>query len=155
MHSAALPLFFLIRSIACPPGSRSSSAAMVHHSGSIQSFKQQKGMHNSISEILKEKTLKPTRRSLPCLAQSQTHPLNLNHFLSVPLSPDPPKPEPERLAQSISTSCSLLPPQPEEGKKLYVEESESRTYEARADQSFLIQKPVPRAKLEARSDSIQ
>ncbi|KAG7248026.1 hypothetical protein CRUP_012132, partial [Coryphaenoides rupestris] len=42
-----------------------------------------------------------------------------------------------------------------EGKKLYVEESESRTYEARADQSFLIQKPVPRAKLEARSDSIQ
>ncbi|MEQ2228689.1 hypothetical protein ILYODFUR_011423 [Ilyodon furcidens] len=68
------------------------------------------GMHTSISEILKEKSLKPSRRSLPCLAQSQTHPINLNHFLSVPLSPDP-KPEVEDLSQSISTSCSLLPPQ--------------------------------------------
>lgn len=68
------------------------------------------GMHNSISEILKEKSLKPSRRSLPCLAQSQTHPINLNHFLSVPLSPEP-KPEVEGLSQSISTSCSLLPPQ--------------------------------------------
>ncbi|KAJ3595902.1 hypothetical protein NHX12_002314 [Muraenolepis orangiensis] len=78
-------------------------------------------MHNSISEILKEKTLKPTRRSLPCLAQSQTHPLNLNHFLSVPLSPDEPKPEATRLTQSISTSS-------EKDKDHYVEESESRTY---------------------------
>lgn len=68
------------------------------------------GMHTSISEILKEKSLKPSRRSLPCLAQSQTHPINLNHFLSVPLSPEP-KPEVEGLSQSISTSCSLLPPQ--------------------------------------------
>lgn len=68
------------------------------------------GMHTSISEILKEKSLKPSRRSLPCLAQSQTHPINLNLFLSVPLSPDP-KPEIEGLSQSISTSCSILPPQ--------------------------------------------
>lgn len=68
------------------------------------------GMHTSISEILKEKSLKPSRRSLPCLAQSQTHPTNLNHFLSMPLSPEP-KPEVEGLSQSISTSCSLLPPQ--------------------------------------------
>uniref|UniRef100_A0A3Q2GBN4 Anoctamin n=1 Tax=Cyprinodon variegatus TaxID=28743 RepID=A0A3Q2GBN4_CYPVA len=67
-------------------------------------------MHTSISEILREKSLKPSRRSLPCLAQSQTHPINLNHFLSVPLSPDP-KPEVDDLSQSISTSCSLLPPQ--------------------------------------------
>lgn len=67
-------------------------------------------MHTSISEILKEKSLKPSRRSLPCLAQSQTHPINLNHFLSVPLSPDP-KPDLDDLSQSISTSCSLLPPQ--------------------------------------------
>ena len=68
------------------------------------------GMHTSISEILKEKSLKPSRRSLPCLAQSQTHPINLNHFLSVPLSPEP-KPEGDILSQSFSTSCSLLPPQ--------------------------------------------
>lgn len=67
------------------------------------------GMHTSISEILKEKSLKPSRRSLPCLAQSQTHPINLNHFLSVPLSPEP-KPEADALSQSVSTSCSLLPP---------------------------------------------
>uniref|UniRef100_M3ZXN4 Anoctamin n=1 Tax=Xiphophorus maculatus TaxID=8083 RepID=M3ZXN4_XIPMA len=66
-------------------------------------------MHTSISEILKEKSLKPSRRSLPCLAQSQTHPINLNHFLSVPLSPDP-KPDLDDLSQSISTSylCDAL-----------------------------------------------
>lgn len=66
-------------------------------------------MHTSISEILKEKSLKPSRRSLPCLVQSQTHPINLNHFLSVPLTPAP-KPEADGLSQSVSTSCSLLPP---------------------------------------------
>ncbi|XP_034540969.1 anoctamin-3 isoform X1 [Notolabrus celidotus] len=132
------------------------NAAMVHHSGSIQSFKQQKGMHTSISEILKEKSLKPSRRSLPCLAQSQTHPINLNHFLSVPLSPEP-KAEVEGLSQSISTSCSLLAPQTvEDGKDHYVEESEVTTCETRADESFLLHKPtVTRAKLEARTDSIQ
>uniref|UniRef100_A0A8C4H8T6 Anoctamin n=1 Tax=Dicentrarchus labrax TaxID=13489 RepID=A0A8C4H8T6_DICLA len=112
-------------------------------------------MHTSISEILKEKSLKPSRRSLPCLAQSQTHPINLNHFLSVPLSPEP-KPEVEVLSQSISTSCSLLPPQTaEDGKDHYVEESEATTCETRADESFLLQKPVTRAKLEARTDSLQ
>uniref|UniRef100_A0A671LP10 Anoctamin dimerisation domain-containing protein n=1 Tax=Sinocyclocheilus anshuiensis TaxID=1608454 RepID=A0A671LP10_9TELE len=80
---------------------------MVHHSGSIQSFKQQKGMHTSISEILKEKTLKSSRRSLPCLAQSQTHPQNLNHFLSVPLSP-----EPKTYTHNISASCTNITPPP-------------------------------------------
>uniref|UniRef100_A0A8D3ALN7 Anoctamin n=1 Tax=Scophthalmus maximus TaxID=52904 RepID=A0A8D3ALN7_SCOMX len=123
-------------------------------------------MHTSISEILKEKSLKPSRRSLPCLAQSQTHPINLNHFLSVPLSPEP-KPEVEVLSQGISTSCSLLPPQTgqlnverilclvpnsfvllivlclfaaEDGKDHYTEESEVTTCETRADESFLLRK---------------
>lgn len=64
------------------------------------------GMHTSISEILKEKTLKSSRRSLPCLAQSQTHPENLNHFLSVPLSP-----EPKTYSHSVSASCThIIPP---------------------------------------------
>ncbi|CAB1322581.1 unnamed protein product, partial [Coregonus sp. 'balchen'] len=45
-------------------------------------------MHTSISEILKGKTLKPSRRSLPCLAQSQTHPQSLNRFLSMPCTPN-------------------------------------------------------------------
>ncbi|XP_014888424.1 anoctamin-3 isoform X3 [Poecilia latipinna] len=127
---------------------------MVHHSGSIQSFKQQKGMHTSISEILKEKSLKPSRRSLPCLAQSQTHPINLNHFLSVPLSPDP-KPDLDDLSQSISTSCSLLPPQTEDVKDSYIEETEVSTCETRANPTFLLQKPVSRAKLGTRADSLQ
>ncbi|XP_019712529.1 anoctamin-3 isoform X3 [Hippocampus comes] len=128
---------------------------MVHHSGSIQSFKQQKGMHTSISEILKEKSLKPSRRSLPCLAQSQTHPINLNHFLSVPLSPEP-KAQVEVLSQSISTSCSLLPPQTaEDDKDEYTEESEATACEARIDGSLLPRKPSTRAKLEARTDSVK
>ncbi|XP_077372212.1 anoctamin-3 isoform X2 [Festucalex cinctus] len=128
---------------------------MVHHSGSIQSFKQQKGMHTSISEILKEKSLKPSRRSLPCLAQSQTHPINLNHFLSVPLSPEP-KAQVEVLSQSISTSCSLLPPQTaEDGKDDYTEESEATACETRIDGSLLPRKPSTRAKLEARTDSLK
>uniref|UniRef100_A0AAV2KYC3 Anoctamin n=1 Tax=Knipowitschia caucasica TaxID=637954 RepID=A0AAV2KYC3_KNICA len=128
---------------------------MVHHSGSIQSFKQQKGMHTSISEILKEKSLKPSRRSLPCLVQSQTHPINLNHFLSVSLSPEP-KPEADVLSQSFSTSCSLLPPHKEDVKDQYLEESEAPTCETRADETLLLHKPsITRAKLEARADSLK
>uniref|UniRef100_A0AAY5ERB2 Anoctamin dimerisation domain-containing protein n=1 Tax=Electrophorus electricus TaxID=8005 RepID=A0AAY5ERB2_ELEEL len=142
---------------------------MVHHSGSIQSFKQQKGMHNSISEILKEKTLKPSRRSLPCLAQSQTHPQNLNHFLSVPLSPEPKATENNH---SVSASCTHITPPPtgtvtpmhthnhikmnclfalylSTCKDQHVVETETRTYESRADESLLIQqKPVWRGKLD-------
>lgn len=68
------------------------------------------GMHTSISEILKAKTLKSSRRSLPCLAQSQTHPQNLNHFLSVPLSP-----EPKKYSHSVSASCTHFTP-PSTGK---------------------------------------
>lgn len=43
----------------------------------------------------------------------------------------------------------------EDGKDHYVEESEVTTCETRVDGSFLIQKPVTRAKLEARTDSLQ
>ncbi|XP_056273218.1 anoctamin-3 isoform X2 [Pseudoliparis swirei] len=131
----------------------SSSLANSFPSGDLETDSDQlSGMHTSISEILKEKSLKPSRRSLPCLAQSQTHPINLNHCLSVPLSPEL-KPEAEALSQSLSTSCSLLPPQTDEGKDQYEEESEVTTCETRADKSFLLQKPVTRVKLEARADS--
>uniref|UniRef100_A0A3B4A9E7 Anoctamin n=1 Tax=Periophthalmus magnuspinnatus TaxID=409849 RepID=A0A3B4A9E7_9GOBI len=132
-------------------------------------------MHTSISEILKEKSLKPSRRSLPCLVQSQTHPINLNHFLSVPLSPEP-KPEGDILSQGFSTSCSLLPPQTgtaeqwailspaklvysvffltEDGKDQYMEESEATPCETRADETLLLHKPsITRAKLEGGPDS--
>ncbi|XP_032378982.1 anoctamin-3 isoform X2 [Etheostoma spectabile] len=131
----------------------SSLLANSFHSGDTDS-NQLSCMHTSISEILKEKSLKPSRRSLPCLAQSQTHPLNLNHFLSVPLSPEL-KPEVEGLSQSISTSSRLLRPQTaEDGKDQYVEESEV-TCETKPEESFPLQKPVTRAKLEARTDSLQ
>lgn len=43
----------------------------------------------------------------------------------------------------------------EDGKDHYVEESEATTCDTRADESFLLQKPVTRAKLEARTDSLQ
>ncbi|XP_076863663.1 anoctamin-3 isoform X2 [Brachyhypopomus gauderio] len=158
MHAA-----FFLEQIFSNLGSRS-TAAMVHHSGSIQSFKQQKGMHTSISEILKEKTLKPSRRSLPCLAQSQTHPHNLNHFLSVSLSPEP---KPSGHESSVSASCThITPPPTDSSNDQYVEKTEtkpydsrpydSRPYESRADESVLIQqKPVSRAKLEVRAGSVQ
>uniref|UniRef100_A0A4W2FLW6 Anoctamin 3 n=1 Tax=Bos indicus x Bos taurus TaxID=30522 RepID=A0A4W2FLW6_BOBOX len=56
---------------------------MVHHSGSIQSFKQQKGMNISKSEIAKETSLKPSRRSLPCLAQSYAYSKSLSQSTSL------------------------------------------------------------------------
>lgn len=43
----------------------------------------------------------------------------------------------------------------EDGKDHYTEESEATTCETRADESFLLQKPVTRAKLEARTDSVR
>lgn len=43
----------------------------------------------------------------------------------------------------------------EDGKDHYVEESEATTCGMRADESFLVKKPVTRAKLEARTDSLQ
>ncbi|RXN03050.1 anoctamin-3 isoform X1 [Labeo rohita] len=109
-------------------------------------------MHTSISEILKEKTLKSSRRSLPCLAQSQTHPQNLNHFLSVPLSP-----EPKTYTHSVSASCThITPPPTETSQDVYMEEREVGESEPKTDETFLVQqKPVSRAKLEARTDSVQ
>ncbi|CAO2579570.1 Ano3, partial [Lemmus lemmus] len=56
---------------------------MVHHSGSIQSFKQQKGMNISKSEITTEASLKPSRRSLPCLAHSYAHSKSLSQSASL------------------------------------------------------------------------
>ncbi|XP_029613272.1 anoctamin-3 isoform X4 [Salmo trutta] len=238
---------------------------MVHHSVSTQSFKQQNGMHTSISEILKEKTLKSSRRSLPCLAQNQIHPQSLSHFLSMPCTPDDKlqtpvglgvcKPElqdqtpaqlqtqqdpwlqhqaqqvdpwlqhqtqTQPLTHSHSNSCNLIASKTEAAKDHYGEESEAAkdhygeeskavkdhygeeseavkthygeeseavkthygeeseavkthygeeseavkthygeeseasAYKAgRTDESFLIQKPAIRAKLEARADSLQ
>uniref|UniRef100_A0A2K6ESU8 Anoctamin 3 n=1 Tax=Propithecus coquereli TaxID=379532 RepID=A0A2K6ESU8_PROCO len=98
---------------------------MVHHSGSIQSFKQQKGMNISKSEITKETSLKPSRRSLPCLAQSYAYSKSLSQSTS--------------LFQSIEsdsqapTSITLISADKAEqalGKdKDYTDESEHATYD--------------------------
>ncbi|XDV52538.1 hypothetical protein PO909_021258 [Leuciscus waleckii] len=114
-------------------------------------------MHTSISEILKEKTLKSSRRSLPCLAQSQTHPENLNHFLSVPLSP-----EPKTYSHSVSASCThIIPPTvfhslTDTGQDVYMEEREAGDFAPKTDETHHVQqKPVSRGKLEARTESIR
>ncbi|KAI5100533.1 anoctamin-3 isoform X3 [Silurus meridionalis] len=116
--------------------------------------RQEFGMHNSISEILKEKNLKPSRRSLPCLAQSQTHPHNLSHFLSVPLNPEP---KANTNTHSVQASCThITPPSTDVSNGQYVEEMETAVYESRTDESLLIQqKPTTRGKLEARTDSVR
>uniref|UniRef100_A0A674B8H6 Anoctamin n=1 Tax=Salmo trutta TaxID=8032 RepID=A0A674B8H6_SALTR len=63
------------------------------------------------------------------------------------------------LTHSHSTSCTLISSKTglaEAVKDHYEEEAEASTYEAgRTDESFLIQKPATRAKLEARVDSLQ
>ncbi|TRY85854.1 hypothetical protein DNTS_011885 [Danionella cerebrum] len=116
------------------------------------------GMHTSISEILKEKTLRSSsRRSLPCLAQSQTHPQNLNHFLSVPLSPAAQTQAPS----SISASCTLItppapPPHADPHQDVFSEEKETADLDCKTDEALLVQqKPVFRLKAEVRTDSIR
>uniref|UniRef100_A0A4W3JJL9 Anoctamin n=1 Tax=Callorhinchus milii TaxID=7868 RepID=A0A4W3JJL9_CALMI len=76
-------------------------------------------MNTSVSGIIKEQPLKPSRRSLPCLAQSQTHPLNLNrHSSQHPPSSKEPKsagpsstnvsPEKGQWPQKISSKAFLI-----------------------------------------------
>ncbi|XP_039198156.1 anoctamin-3 isoform X3 [Crotalus tigris] len=80
---------------------------MVHHSGSIQSFKQQKGMNTSRSETVKEPPLTPSRRSLPCLAQSQTHPQSLSkHSSFLQSNQVMPLPQPQPQPQPVSAEAS-------------------------------------------------
>lgn len=57
----------------------------------------------------------------------------------------------------IVTDCAVLClcAAAEDGKDHYVEVSEVTACETRADESFLLQKPVTRAKLEARTNSLQ
>ncbi|XP_023695557.2 anoctamin-3-like [Paramormyrops kingsleyae] len=124
---------------------------MVHHSRSFQSFKNPKAMHTSISEIIKEKTLRPSRRSLPCLAQSQTHPQNLNQVLSVA-----PSARQALSAQSSSPPCTHIGSKTaEDGRDQYTEESETGAYGSRTDHSLLIQQPASRPRLERRTESLQ
>uniref|UniRef100_W5MHL4 Anoctamin n=1 Tax=Lepisosteus oculatus TaxID=7918 RepID=W5MHL4_LEPOC len=134
-------------------------------------------MHTSISEIIREKTVRPSRRSLPCLVQSQTHPQSLNRVLSVhpagQVTAQPPSTSPsvdnvaygkgtlrQRIAfddehifsflRALASVCLA-----DVGKDLYTEESEQGTYDSRTDQSLLIQKTTIRSKREALTESLQ
>uniref|UniRef100_A0A4W3JJK4 Anoctamin n=1 Tax=Callorhinchus milii TaxID=7868 RepID=A0A4W3JJK4_CALMI len=70
-------------------------------------------MNTSVSGIIKEQPLKPSRRSLPCLAQSQTHPLNLNRHSSQhpPSSKEPKSAGPS--STNVSPEKEEVPAQPE------------------------------------------
>ncbi|XP_073429978.1 anoctamin-3 isoform X1 [Dendrobates tinctorius] len=118
---------------------------MVHHSGSIQCFKQQKGMFKSKSGTDKEHQLKPSRRSMPCLAQSQTHPQHLNKQSSV-LQHNRVQPQPD----SEGSSAVDVEPQQDSTRDTYTDDSEHGTYDGRTDQSLLIQHKLNRQKQASR-----
>lgn len=61
------------------------------------------GMNTSKSEMVKEHSLKPSRRSMPCLAQSQTHPQSLSKHSSF-LQPNRVQPQPQPLSAGASTA---------------------------------------------------
>lgn len=71
------------------------------------------GMNTSRSETVKEPPLKPSRRSLPCLAQSQTHPQSLSKHSSflqsnqvMPLPQPQPQPQLHPQSQPVSAEAS-------------------------------------------------
>ncbi|XP_056382674.1 anoctamin-3 isoform X2 [Hyla sarda] len=118
---------------------------MVHHSGSIQCFKQQKGMFKSKSGTDKEHQLKPSRRSMPCLAQSQTHPQHLNKQSTV-LQQNRVQPQ----LDSEASSAIDVEPQQDSTRDTYTDDSEHGTYDCRTDQSLLIQHKLNRQKQASR-----
>uniref|UniRef100_A0A8C3LA19 Anoctamin n=1 Tax=Chrysolophus pictus TaxID=9089 RepID=A0A8C3LA19_CHRPC len=71
------------------------------------------GMNTSKSETVREHPLKPSRRSMPCLAQSQTHPQSLSKHSSF-LQPNRVQPQP----LSAGTSTATVDVVSERGKRL-------------------------------------
>nr|XP_055173517.1 anoctamin-3 isoform X2 [Nyctereutes procyonoides] len=140
---------------------------MVHHSGSIQSFKPQKGMNVSKSEITKETSLKPSRRSLPCLAQSYAYSKSLSQSASLFQSTESESQAPTSV--TLLSAGKAEPVNAEEDKKDsvlkcsfadlsdfclalgkdkdYMDESEHANY----DRSRLIRDSVPRDNSESKA----
>uniref|UniRef100_A0A8D0GCK5 Anoctamin n=1 Tax=Sphenodon punctatus TaxID=8508 RepID=A0A8D0GCK5_SPHPU len=127
-------------------------------------------MNTSKSETVKEPPLKPSRRSMPCLAQSQTHPQSLSKHSSF-LQPNriQPQLQPHPLSAGTSTAtvdvvserAHLLfcfPSDIGKEKDTYTDDSEHGNYDSRTDQSLLIQntptrqKPEPRTKSSLKND---
>ncbi|XP_021257957.1 anoctamin-3 isoform X2 [Numida meleagris] len=136
------------------------------------------GMNTSKSETVKEHPLKPSRRSMPCLAQSQTHPQSLSKHSSF-LQPNRVQPQPQPLSAGTSTatvdvvserakvmetlennllklsSTEYTDPFSDIGKDkdTYTDDSEHGNYDVRTDQSLLIQSKLTRQKTEPRTKS--
>eukprot|EP00076_Gallus_gallus_P020847 XP_015141661.1 anoctamin-3 isoform X4 [Gallus gallus] len=136
------------------------------------------GMNTSKSEMVKEHSLKPSRRSMPCLAQSQTHPQSLSKHSSF-LQPNRVQPQPQPLSAGASTATvdvvserakvmetlenNLLKLSSTEysdpfldigkDKDPYTDDSEHGNYDVRTDQSLLIQNKLTRQKTEPRTKS--
>ncbi|XP_048804208.1 anoctamin-3 isoform X1 [Lagopus muta] len=132
------------------------------------------GMNTSKSETVKEHPLKPSRRSMPCLAQSQTHPQSLSKHSSF-LQPNRVQPQPLSAGTSTATvdvvserakvmetlennllklsSTEYSDPFLEIGKDkdTYTDDSEHGNYDVRTDQSLLIQNKLTRQKAEPRT----
>ncbi|XP_056210907.1 anoctamin-3 isoform X2 [Falco biarmicus] len=138
------------------------------------------GMNTSKSETVKEHPLKPSRRSMPCLAQSQTHPQSLSKHSSF-LQPNCVQPQPRPQPLSAGTSTATVDVVSERAKVMetlennllklsnteysdpfldtgkdkdtYTDDSEHGNYDARTDQSLLIQNKLTRQKTEPRTKS--
>ncbi|XP_040265315.1 anoctamin-3 isoform X2 [Bufo bufo] len=103
------------------------------------------GMFKSKSGTDKEHQLKPSRRSMPCLAQSQTHPQHLNKQSTV-LQQNKVQPQPD----SEGSSAIDAEPQQDSTRDTYTDDSEHGTYDCRTDQSLLIQHKLNRQKQASR-----
>ncbi|XP_069821865.1 anoctamin-3 isoform X3 [Dendropsophus ebraccatus] len=103
------------------------------------------GMFKSKSGTDKEHQLKPSRRSMPCLAQSQTHPQHLNKQSTV-LQQNRVQPQ----LDSEGSSAIDVEPQQDSTKDTYTDDSEHGTYDCRTDQSLLIQHKLNRQKQASR-----
>ncbi|XP_077640529.1 anoctamin-3 isoform X6 [Lonchura striata] len=161
------------------------------------------GMNTSKSETVKEHPLKPSRRSMPCLAQSQTHPQSLSKHSSF-LQPNCVQPQLQPQPLSAGTSAAAVDVVSERAKVMetlennllklsnteygdpflgtqfevigsgavadpqwvqlrrtdvgkdkdtYTDDSEHGNYDARTDQSLLIQNKLTRQKTEPRTKS--
>uniref|UniRef100_A0A8C3E9B5 Anoctamin n=1 Tax=Corvus moneduloides TaxID=1196302 RepID=A0A8C3E9B5_CORMO len=138
------------------------------------------GMNTSKSETMKEHPLKPSRRSMPCLAQSQTHPQSLSKHSSF-LQPNRVQPQLQPQPLSAGTSIATVDVVSERAKVMetlennllklsdteysdpfldvgkdkdtYTDDSEHGNYDARTDQSLLIQNKLARQKTEPRTKS--
>ncbi|KAG9475741.1 hypothetical protein GDO78_003906 [Eleutherodactylus coqui] len=102
-------------------------------------------MFKSKSGTDKEHQLKPSRRSMPCLAQSQTHPQHLNKQ-STALLQNRVQPQPD----SEGSSAIDAEPLQDSTRDTYTDDSEHGTYDCRTDQSLLIQHKLNRQKQASR-----